>query len=150
MQSKNGLQTTRININKKPIDAISHTLFAISLLLSQPQVAEALEVQYVAEIPYIETTEQFIRREFSDIPIMIEIARCESNFTQSGKNGTLSGVINPKDKGAFQINEYYHLETSTRMGIDIHTLAGNAEYARYLYEQNGTRDWNASKHCWSK
>jgi len=97
------------------------------------------------------TVEDVVREEFADIPIMIEIARCESTFRQFKADGSLlRGIVNSKDVGAFQINEKYHLADSLRLGYNIHILEGNMQMARRLYERNGTRDWNASKPCWGK
>jgi hypothetical protein len=91
-----------------------------------------------------------VKKEFQDIPILIKIAKCESQNRQFDKNGeVLRGVQNPLDRGLFQINEYYHLEASKRLGMDIYTLKGNMDYARYLYEQSGTSSWEASEYCWN-
>ena len=95
------------------------------------------------------STEEYIRKYFSDEPILAEIARCESQFRQQDKNGeTLKGLVNKSDKGVMQINEYYHGEKSERLGFDIHTLEGNARYARFLFEKEGVRPWNSSSKCW--
>lgn len=93
--------------------------------------------------------EAHVRDYFSDIPILVEVARCESHFTQFSKSGkVLRGVQNPYDVGVMQINEKYHLETSKKLGLDIYTLEGNLAYGRHLYSKNGARDWLASSPCW--
>ena len=103
------------------------------------------------EIENIMSTEQYVRQYFSDIPIMIEIARCESHFRQLDKDGEIHrGQVNPSDVGVMQINEHYHLDTSVREDYDIYTLEGNTAYARDLYERHGTQPWSSSKQCWSK
>lgn len=80
---------------------------------------------------------------------MRKIAYCESRNRQFDKNGSvIRGVVNSKDVGIFQINERYHLSDSLKMGINIHTVEGNLEYAKYLYEKQGTRPWNSSRPCW--
>lgn len=97
------------------------------------------------------STEEYVRNHFADTPILAEIARCESQFRQFDKNGeVLRGVVNDRDVGVMQINEYYHLETAEKTNIDIYTLEGNLEYGRKLYEKFGTDPWNASKPCWGK
>jgi len=95
--------------------------------------------------------EHFVRTYFADIPILAEVAWCESHFTHTNPHTgeVLRGHINGSDVGVMQINEYYHLETAKRMNLDIHRIEDNVRYARFLYEQEGTRPWNASKHCWS-
>jgi hypothetical protein len=83
--------------------------------------------------------------------ILNKISWCESKDRQFNPDGTIfRGKINPKDVGKYQINEYYHLEDSMALGMDIYTLKGNTEYALYLYKKQGTTPWNWSKACWSK
>lgn len=104
-----------------------------------------------SEISTIMSTEQYVRTYFKDIPIMIEIARCESTFRQLDQEGNIHrGVVVPEDVGVMQINEYYHLDQALKKNIDIYTLEGNTAYARDLFERQGTRPWNSSKPCWGK
>lgn len=92
----------------------------------------------------IETEEQkierLVREEFKDAPIMVEIARCESNF--KNVRGKLSD-----DYGVFQIN-HVHLKTLAQLGLDRTKIEDNIAYARILYEENGTQPWYSSEHCW--
>lgn len=96
-----------------------------------------------------EETEEEIREYFSDLPVMIEIARCESNFrqfTDSGnvlQGGTGGGMI-----GVFQFFGSIHESAAEKIGFDIDTLDGNLAYARHLYEVEGTTPWNPAKNCW--
>jgi hypothetical protein len=93
--------------------------------------------------------EKYLRENFSDTPILIEIARCESTFVHYDKNGDLMrGKANNADVGVMQINEKYHLETATKLGFDIHTIEGNVNYAKYLYDKYGAEPWSASSPCW--
>lgn len=99
------------------------------------------------------STEAYVRNYFSDIPILAEVARCESEFRQTDKNGNvLRGTKDPRDVGVMQINEHYHLKKSKELGYDIHTIEGNVAYARYLYDENGegAKPWMASSACWAK
>lgn len=97
------------------------------------------------------TVEEYIRNYFSDIPVMIEVARCESRFRQHDINGeVLRGEENSLDRGVMQINEFYHDENSTKLGYDILTLEGNTAYARYLFEKYGVKPWKSSAKCWGK
>lgn len=97
------------------------------------------------------SVEEYVRNYFSDIPIMIEIARCESQFRQYDKSGqVLRGEVNNLDRGVMQINQYYHDHTSDGLGYDILTLEGNTAYARVLYEKSGVKPWASSSKCWSK
>lgn len=107
---------------------------------------------HVEEVSKYELTiEQQVEIYFSDIPIMSDIAWCESTMRQFNSRGEiLRGEENRDDVGVMQINEYYHSKTAKAFDLDLHTLAGNMTYARYLYEKNGTSDWKASKPCWGK
>jgi hypothetical protein len=93
--------------------------------------------------------EGLVREYFSDVPVMGEIARCESRFRHLALDGTvLRGAVTPKDVGVMQINEYYHLAASRKLGLDIHTFEDNLRYARYLFEREGTTPWLSSSKCW--
>ncbi|MFH0803985.1 MAG: hypothetical protein V1896_00055 [Candidatus Zambryskibacteria bacterium] len=97
------------------------------------------------------TVEEYVRNYFSDIPVMIEIAKCESNFRQHDENGDiLHGEKNNLDRGVMQINEFYHNENSDKLGYDILTLEGNTSYARVLFEKYGVKPWISSSKCWGK
>lgn len=83
--------------------------------------------------------------------VMYHIARCESGIKQFDTNGeVLRGVVNSKDVGIFQINERYHLATAESLEINIYKVEGNINFARILYEEQGTVPWNWSKKCWGK
>jgi len=94
--------------------------------------------------------EEYLKIHFADTPILIDIAKCESTLRQFDKNGqVLRGRVDNADVGLMQINERYHLETAEDMGIDIYTVDGNIEYAKYLYSKFGSKPWNASAPCWN-
>lgn len=94
--------------------------------------------------------EKYVKNYFEDLPVLAEIAKCESSFRHLGDEGNIiRGMKNKKDVGVMQINEKYHLEQSQRLGFDIYSLEGNLSYALYLYEKEGARPWLASSHCWS-
>ncbi len=96
-------------------------------------------------------TEQYVRQYFADIPIMIQVARCESQFRQLDSDGEVHrGIVNSQDVGVMQINEHYHLDKSISENFDIYTIEGNTAYARGLYESQGTQPWSSSKPCWGK
>lgn len=107
---------------------------------------KAVQVQ-----PVTKSTKQSVQEYFADAPIMIDVARCESHFTQYNGDGTvLRGRVNSQDVGVMQINEKYHLSDSIKLGFNIYTLEGNMAYARHLYKTQGTRPWEYSSHCWNK
>jgi hypothetical protein len=95
--------------------------------------------------------EKYLRENYADTPILLEIAKCESTITHYDKNGVLiRGRVNKADVGVMQINEKYHLEDSKKLGFDIHTVEGNVGYAKYLYSKMGSSPWSASSPCWGK
>ena len=101
-----------------------------------------------SEVENIMSTEQYVWLCFSDVPIMIGVARCESRLRQLNSSGEIHrGVVNHADVGVMQINEHYHLNRSLKENYDIYTIEGNTSYARKLYERQGTDPWNSSKVC---
>ena len=90
-----------------------------------------------------------VREFFSDVPEMIEIARCESGFRQYQADGSpLWGGLGNGMVGVFQVYKQIHAHQARSLGYDLRTLAGNLGYARYLYELQGTSPWNSSAQCW--
>ncbi len=109
---------------------------------------ETVEAEEVAIS--VSDIESVIREHFKDTPVMIDIARCESEFHQFDKTGSVLKNPTSSAKGVFQIMESLHKAPAARLGFDILTLEGNVAYAKYLYENEGTRPWNASAKCWNK
>lgn len=90
-----------------------------------------------------------VRAAFADIPVMIKIAKCESDFTQFDSTGHplyggTGGMV-----GVFQVAAAIHTDAAKELGFDINSLDGNLAYARTLYENEGTVPWLASAHCWN-
>jgi hypothetical protein len=94
-------------------------------------------------------TEAKVRAYFKDTPVMIEIARCESEFrqyTDSGavlRGGSAGGMI-----GIFQFFESVHTVPAKALGFDLATVDGNLGYARHLHKTQGTTPWDPAKSCW--
>lgn len=122
----------------------------LGVLIIPKQVSSLQEPEQVIIEPAPIADLPIAVKEF-EIPIQLKkIAWCESGNRQFLPNGqVLRGHINSKDVGKHQINEFYHLEDSIKLGMDIYTLEGNTEYALYLYaDGRGARHWDWSKHCW--
>jgi hypothetical protein len=93
--------------------------------------------------------ESYLREEYAETPILIEVARCESHFKQYNLDGTVvRGKVDRADIGVMQINERYHGEKADDLGIDIYTVQGNVAFAKYLYGKYGSQPWSASAPCW--
>lgn len=114
-----------------------------SATLSQAAAPQAM--------PQAQTVKEYVQEYFTDEPVMIAIAECESHFKQFDKDGNvLKNSKGSSAVGMFQIMSSVHDETADKLGLNINSIQGNAAYARYLYEKHGTAPWNASKACWGK
>ena len=115
------------------------------------EIATSSQKTVSSTIPTNAGIEAKVRAYFSDIPVMAEVSRCESQFRQYDKSGeTIRGKVNAKDVGVMQINERYHLKRAQKLGYDLYTVEGNLAYGRLLYEEQGTQPWSASSPCWGK
>lgn len=81
-----------------------------------------------------------------DVEIVNKIMFAESHYDINAKHINKNGSV---DSGLFQINSI-HTPVAQKMGIDIHTPEGNAQFAIYLIKRNGLRDWGYSKSTWEK
>jgi len=110
-----------------------------------------LDGQSGVEIVSSKQVESYVREQFSDEPVLVEIARCESTFRQYDTDGNiLRGKVNKGDVGVMQINEKYHADEATKLGLNIYTAEGNVAFARHLYEKFGSQPWSSSSKCWSE
>ncbi len=124
-------------------------LFLASATFGAPTALSQSESFELASNP--ETLGAYVREYFVDTPILADIAWCESRMRHFGKDGTiLRGTVDSDDIGVMQINTRYHLKDSLELGLDVYSLKGNLEYARHLYEKQGTKPWLASSPCWGK
>ena len=93
--------------------------------------------------------EKQIRKYFASYPVLVSIARCESEFHHYDDNGRpLKNKEGSSATGAMQIIASIHRRAAARLGYDINTLNGNLGYAKHLYKTEGTNPWNPSKRCW--
>lgn len=118
-------------------------------VLPEPIKKEVKAADY-APITDSKNVRKFVNDYFSDIPLLVRIAGCESRFRHYKNGEVIRGEGNNFDVGVMQVNEMYHLETSKKLGYDIHTLDGNVAYARYLFEREGAKPWMSSSACWTK
>lgn len=117
---------------------------------TDPMVSSRTEENTTVNIPTNKGLEAKVKAFFKDDPILAEISRCESDFRQYDKDGSiLRGKVNKGDVGLMQINEYYHADKAKTLGLDLETPEGNMAYAKYLYEHEGGQPWKASSNCWN-
>jgi hypothetical protein len=118
-------------------------------ILNTPSVVYAEVTPDPIEISIDKPVEKLVI--MSDLPqVLQDISWCESSNRQFNDDGSVKhGIINPKDIGQWQINEYWNGEEAKRLGFDIYTQQGNKDMALHLYNTQGTSPWNASQPCWS-
>jgi hypothetical protein len=101
-------------------------------------------------IPTLAESEATVRAYFSDIPVMIAVAKCESSFREFNDNGTvMHGGYGNSMVGIYQIDPSVHRAKALSLGFNIDTIDGNIGYARYLYNHLGTTPWLSSFSCWN-
>lgn len=103
---------------------------SVDATTTQPQTTDAV-VEAILEV-------------FPDAPIMVEVARCESNL-----NPLADRENRNVDVGLFQINQV-HLERLSSLGLDRRDIDDNLAYAKMLYNESGLQPWYMSEHCWSR
>lgn len=119
-------------------------------IVLQTETIEATATATSSMTTNVKAMEAYLRQEFADTPILVDIARCESNFKQFDKDGNLiRGRVNSADVGVMQINEKYHDDTAKKLDLDLHTVEGNIAYAKHLYAEQGSKPWISSSKCWS-
>jgi hypothetical protein len=124
---------------------------ALATVLNGGNAASVAQAQDLAQpMPQAQSVQEYVKEYFADVPVMYAIAGCESHYHQYDVDGSI--LRNPKSSalGLFQIMQSAHEKTAAQLGIDIYTIQGNAAYAKYLYDQEGTVSWNSSKACWGK
>jgi hypothetical protein len=145
------------------IDLTTGVVFLLSSMYgaNTPAVATAIQADVnaststepvkVVVLQDRKAVEKYLREQYADTPILVDIAQCESTFAQFDKNGkVVRGKANPQDVGVMQINEKYHADAAEALGYDLHTIEGNVAYAKHLYREEGAAPWKASSKCWSK
>ena len=101
-------------------------------------------------MPQAQSVQEYVKTYFAETPVMYAIAGCESGYRQYDTDGSILRNTHSSALGLFQIMQSTHEKTAAQLGIDIYTVQGNAAYAKYLYDQEGTAPWTASKACWGK
>lgn len=80
------------------------------------------------------------------------IISCESSMYAKAINENVDkdGIVWSRDYGWWQVNDYYHEDTMTKLGLDIYDQWDSLEYGFILLKSQGTKPWKASLQCWSK
>ncbi len=124
---------------------------ALATVLSGGNATPVAQAQGLAQpMPQAQSVQEYVKEYFADEPVMYAIAGCESNYRQYDADGSILRNSHSSALGLFQIMQSTHEKTAAQLGIDIYTIQGNAAYAKYLYDQEGTAPWASSKACWGK
>lgn len=106
---------------------------------AEPEEPRVIQLEVVTNWTE-EKIKQKIRDTFPEQPeLMVKIAWCESRWKPDAKGPT-------DDHGIFQL----HAPSHDLSAIDVYDPKENIEFARKLYDQNGTRPWTSSKRCWNE
>jgi hypothetical protein len=125
-----------------------HANAQVANVVAAPTTGQATTTE-VSTLTDPKDIEAYVRKH-ANKPILVEIARCESTFSQYDQNGqVMRGKVNRYDVGVMQINEKYHAEEALKLGYDIYTVEGNLAFAEHLYSKYGSDPWSASSKCWS-
>ena len=79
---------------------------------------------------------------------LLPVFWCESKLVHSYNGKIVRSKTN--DIGISQINLKSWAKKAKEMQLDLYLKNDNLAFALYLYEQNGLKDWSASRKCWSK
>jgi hypothetical protein len=146
--------TTTLALLLTSVTSAQTATIANSNVESSPIVEAASNIVLTATatpaVKSVSNLESYVRSYFKDTPILAEISRCESRFTQFTKTGEVMRGIVREDVGLMQINEFYHKDTAEKLGYNLYTIDGNLSFGKYLYEKYGTSPWSASAYCWNK
>lgn len=150
-----GLRNSEHGLKKTSIRTFLLSLLIIISFANAP-LALSQSVRRVETGKQPETLSQTVHRLAplyrQDPKLALKIIGCEGLVyrTLGNNKNYRNGEVWSSDVGFFQINDYYHLATAKKMGLDIYTDKGNIEYGLYLMKKEGTTPWNASKHCWGR
>ena len=84
-------------------------------------------------------------------PVMKRIAQCESgnkHYKENGQVVTNANTNGTVDIGIFQINEKVWGKKAGELGLDLTKEEDNVKLAVWIFENFGSEDWYASRHCW--
>jgi hypothetical protein len=132
---------------------------ALVITLTVPFLTRTVEIDLTEEIE-VEEVEKTLDSEIDRLSIKYNVASstirsiiyCESRMYGSAVNYNRlkDGTIWSTDMHHFQINDYYHKDTMTKLGLDYYDQWDSLEYGFILFKNQGLTPWNASKGCWSK
>jgi hypothetical protein len=133
-------------------------LFLIALLFTLSIPFWTISYEVTIEDIQDEIVEKTLDSEIDRLSIKYDVASstvrsiiyCESRMYGSVVNINYeNGVAWSEDRGYMQINDYFHKDTMTKLGLDYYDQWDSLEYGFILLRDQGLSPWKASKGCWS-
>lgn len=118
--------------------------FLFPLITSASTYEERAQAREIDRSVSSEEIQTLVEALFGPTSPMVDIIRCESHFRQFDASGVILRSYTD-DVGIAQINIDAHGEEALRMGIDIYSIEGNLQFARYLFDLQGTLPWVCAK-----
>lgn len=131
-------------MNKLLVPVFLVAVFLVGISATSVEAAESVVSTASTTALTPAEVEAKVRTYFTDTPVMIEIAKCESKFRQYTDAGNVFyGGAGGGMVGIFQFYESIHKSSATALGYDLATVDGNIAYAKYLYKEQGTTPWRS-------
>jgi len=130
---------------------ISYALMAqAEMIVCQAPIIEIEQKEVKIEVKYTKgNIIEKIEESFPDAPIMLEVARCESQYKITAHN-TTQNKDGTTDGGIFQLNSVHDPELN-RLGLNKFDPDDNIKFARILFDRHGLQPWESSRvDCWGK
>lgn len=114
------------------------------LPLLTPAVGIAKIVEAPVRPPEPPTAYELADRYFGDSPRMMDIIKCESEFSQYRASG-VPKISNTNDVGIAQIHITDWEEKAKKMNLDIfYSTEDNLKMARWIYDHEGIDQWTCN------
>jgi len=133
---------------------------ALVITLTVPFLTRTVEIDLTEEIEEVEKTLHSVKTldsEIDRLSVKYDVAsstaraiiKCESQMYGSAINYNRlpDGTIWSEDRFYFQINDYFHKDTMTKLGLDYYNQWDSLEYGFILLSTQGVGPWYASKGC---
>ncbi len=91
-----------------------------------------------------------IRAVFADVPLMMHVAKCESGLVHRENGELIQARDGSSSRGVFQVLMRIHGPQMQKMGLNPERTDHYLTYVRYLYDKQGLKPWQGSRHCWEK
>jgi hypothetical protein len=119
-------------------------------LVNQAQAEKIPEVTGFERSPERSDLARQIKAVFADAPLMVQVAKCESGLVHRENGVLFQNSDGSSARGVFQVLMRVHKTQMHKMGLNPEHIDQYLTYVRHLYDQQGLKPWQASKHCWKE